>query len=175
MQYRNFRIVVVGDGRVGKTALVTRYAKKTFEENYKQTLGVNFYITTINFKNVQVRLVISDTAGHEIFQRLRPSYYKGAKGVVVVYSVTDRKSFENISFWFQEIKANLMGEIPITLIGNKIDLISERKVSTSEVKLLATKLGMNFFECSAKTGHQVNEPFDSIAEEILKLDTTLKL
>ncbi|UJG44299.1 MAG: GTP-binding protein [Candidatus Heimdallarchaeum endolithica] len=169
MTQRNYKIVLIGNALVGKTAIVTRFAKDYFEQNYLRTLVINYYIKTQIINNVEVKMIITDTAGQEAFQRLRSSYYKGARGAIIVYSINDRHSFGQVEYWKNEMFKTL-NELPIIIVGNKIDLLEQRKVSTSEGRLLAKKLGCLFIESSAKTGENINEIFKMIVKDILRKD-----
>jgi len=169
---RNYKIILIGNALVGKTAIVTRFAKDYFEQNYLRTLGINYYIKTQVITNVEVKMIITDTAGQEAFQRLRSSYYKGARGAIIVYAINDRHSFGQVDYWKNEMFKTLK-EIPIIIVGNKIDLIDQRRVSTSEGRLLAKKLGCLFIESSAKTGENIDKIFEMIVKDILRKDNLI--
>jgi len=117
----------------------------------------------------KVKLQIWDTAGQERFKNITASYYRGGNGVFVVYDITDRSSFENVSSWLTEIEKNASKNVYKFLIGNKTDLEDKRKVTYQEGKDFATSNGMQFLETSAKTASKVQEAFESLALEIMKL------
>lgn len=121
----------------------------------------------VNGKNV--KLQIWDTAGQERFKNITASYYRGGNGVLVVYDITDRASFENLNSWLIEIEKNANKNVYKLLIGNKSDLDDKRQVSYQEGKDFATSNGMQFIETSAKTASKVNEAFETLTNEIIKI------
>ncbi len=162
-----FKTIVVGDGAVGKTAITIRYATDKFQENYKMTIGVDFTIKMLKVKDKQIKCQIWDTGGQERFSKIRPLYYRGALGGLVVYDVTNRESFENLEKWFGEIEKNCIRKVPIILVGNKIDL-EKRKVKKKEAKAYAAKKSKDFgyeityLETSAKTGETIKKVFTNL-------------
>ena len=122
----------------------------------------------MNIREKKVKLQIWDTAGEERFRNITASYYKGGHGVLVVYDITDRESFENINSWLIEVEKNANKNIFKLLVGNKCDLESDRKVSYQEGKDFADSNGMKFIETSAKTDQKVAEAFELLADEIIK-------
>ncbi len=162
-----FKSVIVGDGGAGKTAIVVRFSQGFFQESYKLTIGVEFAVKTINIEttdgeDLSVKLQIWDTGGQERFQYVRPLYYKGAMGAIVLFDVTNRESFDHISKWIGEVRDNA-GDIPMLLVGNKIDLEDSRVVSMEEAQELADDLNMFYVESSAKTGVGVGDIFAVLA------------
>ena len=122
----------------------------------------------MNVSGKKVKLKIWDTAGQERFKNITASYYRGGNGVLVVYDITERESFENLSSWLIEIEKNANKNIFKVLIGNKTDLEEKRKVTYQEGKDFAESNGMKFIETSAKTASQVNEAFEMLTNEIIK-------
>ncbi|MHA1893315.1 MAG: GTP-binding protein, partial [Candidatus Helarchaeota archaeon] len=116
-----FKLVIIGDPGVGKTSLLLRYIENRFEEEYLSTIGVDFYIQNINIDNKEVKLQIWDTGGQEKFSYMRPGYYIGSVGAILVYDVTNPMSFQNLKIWMDEVHKYCPG-IPIILAENKIDL-----------------------------------------------------
>ena len=114
----------------------------------------------------KVKLQIWDTAGQERFKNITASYYRGGNGVLVVYDITDRDSFENLNSWLIEIEKNASKNVYKLLIGNKSDLEDKRKVTFQEGKDFATSNGMQFMETSAKTASKVQEAFELLTQEI---------
>ncbi len=159
------KIIVVGDYKVGKTSLILRYIENVFQTSYKPTLGIDIFTRNFEFSpNEKVKAVIFDTAGQERLKGLTQRYFHGSHGAVLVFDVTNRKTFESIRRWHMEIK-NKCGSIPIFLIGNKIDLIDKREVSREEAKGLAEELGMEYIETSALENENVEDVFESIVLE----------
>lgn len=162
-----FKVIVVGDAATGKTAVTMRWATGTFSESYRMTIGVDFAVKIVEADGKKVKLSVWDTAGQERFSHIRPMYFRGARGCFIVYDVTNRKSFENVSIWLDEVQKHCEN-IPLLLIGNKIDLEDQREVSSEEGKDLADKLGLPFFETSAKTGELVTKCFTMLAKEMVE-------
>ena len=120
----------------------------------------------------KVKLQIWDTAGQERFKNITASYYRGGNGVLVVYDITDRESFENLNSWLIEIEKNANKNVYKLLIGNKCDLEEKRKVSYQEGKEFASSNGMQFIETSAKTDTKVKDAFEMLTQEIIKSTIT---
>lgn len=162
-----FKVVLVGDAEVGKTSLTTRFAYGTFTDGYISTLGVDFIVKSLPITNYIVKLQAWDTAGQERYAGVRPIYYRGAKGALLVFDITMRQSFVNVEKWLDQIRKFSGADIPIILVGNKIDLVDSRVVSTDELQMFAAQKSMPFFETSAKTDYAVNDVFQKLAELIL--------
>jgi Ras-related protein Rab-1A len=162
-----FKVVLVGDAEVGKTSLTTRFAYGTFTEGYISTLGVDFIVKSLPINNLVVKLQAWDTAGQERYAGVRPIYYRGAKGALLVFDITMRQSFVNVEKWFNQVRKFSGIDVPIILVGNKIDLVDSRMVSTDEVRVYAAQNGMPYYETSAKTDYAVTDVFQKLAELIL--------
>lgn len=160
-----FKVIIVGNLSVGKTALAVRYVKNYFSESYESTPGINLLRKVIEEKDKTIILDIWDTGGQEKFNYLRNLYYKGASGALVCYDITNRKSFEDVPLWLGEIDKNC-GEIPVFLVGNKKDLELKRSISFDEGKELATTYDIPFIETSAKTGENVVKTFSDLVKRI---------
>jgi small GTP-binding protein len=164
-----FKVIAVGDGSVGKTSITIRFCEGKFSQEYLMTIGANFGVkqNTVSFgeENKDIKLQIWDTGGQERFSPIRELYYKGALGAIVVFDVTNRESFEHVPTWFTEIRKNV-SNIPITLIGNKIDLPG-RIISSNEGVQMGKKCAAPYRETSAKTGDCVDEVFLELSYRIL--------
>ncbi|WXG42765.1 MAG: GTP-binding protein [Promethearchaeati archaeon SRVP18_Atabeyarchaeia-1] len=160
-----FKVVVVGEGGVGKTSLILRYTQDRFLGEYITTIGTNFAVKTLNIDGQQIKLQMWDLGGQAQFMRIRSFYYPGARAAVLVYSIADRNTFEVIPKWAKEVKG-ICGDIPLTLLGNKTDLDSQRSVKKEDGATQATQINAEFFETSAKTGELINSAFTSIAKRI---------
>ncbi|MFX1296006.1 MAG: GTP-binding protein [Promethearchaeota archaeon] len=164
-----FKIIIVGDGGVGKTAISVRFAEGVFHEDYKMTIGVDFSIKSIdipiNGKTYRIKLQIWDTGGQERFSYTRPLYYKGASGGLIVFDLTNRKSFENLNRWFVEVK-DVCLSIPLILVGNKSDL-PDRAISLAECETIAKERNITYFESSAKSGQSIDSIFKNLGKTII--------
>ncbi|KAF7456695.1 putative small GTP binding protein rab1a [Cryptosporidium felis] len=163
-----FKLLLIGDSGVGKSCLLLRFADDTYTDSYISTIGVDFKIRTINLENKTVKLQIWDTAGQERFRTITSSYYRGAHGIIIVYDVTDRDSFDNVKQWIQEIDRYAMENVNKLLVGNKCDLVSKRVVTSDEGRELADSHGIKFIETSAKNAYNVEQAFHTMAGEIKK-------
>jgi len=156
-----FKIVVVGDC-VGKTSLIERYTKGTFRNDYKATIGANFAVKSLSIKGKTITLQIWDLAGQPHYKDVRQQhFYKGASGVVYVFDVTRRETFENLNRWRREV-TETCGNIPSVIVGNKIDLLP-REVEKKEGERYSKSLNIPYFETSAATGKNIHKVFKTIA------------
>ncbi|MHA1148839.1 MAG: Rab family GTPase [Promethearchaeota archaeon] len=164
-----FKIVIIGDPEVGKTSLILRFTDNAFNRKYLPTLGVNVCEKNISIDDHNAQFLIWDIAGQLKFKKMRKHFYQGADGVVIVFDLAKRKSFENVKNWYEDIK-NILSQREIlgTLVGNKKDL-TERVVSKEEAEVLAIELGVEYIETSAKTGENVQEIFKKMARLLLQV------
>jgi len=161
-----FKLLIIGDSGVGKSCLLLRFADDTFMESYISTIGVDFKIRTVEIQGKVVKLQIWDTAGQERFRTITSSYYRGAHGIVVVYDITDRESFNNVRQWLQEVDRYASENVSKLLVGNKSDMDNKREVPYESAKEYADQLGMTFIEASAKSSKNVEQVFITMATEI---------
>ncbi|MFW9935602.1 MAG: GTP-binding protein [Candidatus Thorarchaeota archaeon] len=162
-----FKVPVAGDGAVGKTSLIVRYTQGTFTETYKMTIGTSFAVKTVDLGQVIVKLQIWDLAGQPHFGGVRPLFYQGSTGVIYVFSVTDRASFDHLAGWLEEARKN-SGNIPGILIGNKTDLTDQRVVSREESEAFAAQASLRYIETSAKMDENVGDAFYLMAATIME-------
>ncbi len=156
--------MMLGDAAVGKTSLTLRYISGFFLDDLKLTIGVDFYSKTTNFKNKKVKLQIWDFGGEQRFRFLLHQYCKGANAAFFLYDITNRLSLDHLPDWTQIIREHA-GDIPIMLIGSKVDLKEFRAVTREEGILAAKKYNLStFIELSSKTGQNVEKSFDVITE-----------
>jgi len=162
-----FKSIVVGDGGVGKTALTLRFSKGFFTEDYKMTIGVDFHVKTISIDTsegpLKCKLQLWDTGGQERFSSIRPMYYRGSLGTILVFDLTNSASFEHLPQWIEEVRANIKTEIPVLLVGNKSDLIDQRAVTIEEINKFINDFNLYYMETSAKTGDGVGDCFYILA------------
>jgi small GTP-binding protein len=168
-----FKLVLGGDGAVGKTSMVHRFVEDKFESEYKGTIGVSIMKKECDFEglNTNVRFVIWDLAGQTQFRRVRRTYLRNAEVGFLVFDVTRRETFENITDWNEDIRDSAPS-ISLILVGNKIDLEDQRDVSREEGEKLAEDLGITYMETSAKTGENVDEAFRMLALGMIKNNFT---
>eukprot|EP01120_Amphizonella_sp_Union-15-10_P015601 TRINITY_DN8063_c0_g1_i1.p1 TRINITY_DN8063_c0_g1~~TRINITY_DN8063_c0_g1_i1.p1 ORF type:complete len:207 (-),score=33.77 TRINITY_DN8063_c0_g1_i1:21-641(-) len=163
-----FKVLLIGDSGVGKTSLLMRFTRDEFHQEHINTIGIDFKVTNIQINKDRVKLQIWDTAGQERFRTLTAGYYRGAHGIMLVYDITVRHSFDNIHNWLKEIDGFAEGRnLFKVLIGNKQDLSNSRCVTREEAQALANKLHLPYVETSAKLGDGVKETFEELAKKIL--------
>jgi small GTP-binding protein len=160
------KVVCVGDAACGKTSLINRFTKGVFGEDYKITIGCDFFVKSIPLPDgKRVKLRLWDMGGDERFEYLHTVYYKGTDGAVVLFDVTNPNSFEHLANWIQEVRKYTDDgkKLPIILVGNKRDLVDNRKIDTEQAQLFAIQHGVEYIETSAKDGSGVNEAFEKIS------------
>jgi len=171
-----YKVIVIGDPAVGKTSLLTKFAKNMFEEKYLPTVGVSILKETIELedKDATVTLMFWDIAGQPQFYMLHRPYFNGADGILLVFDITRSSTFSNINNWYSSaVKYGLSG-VPRILIGNKVDLKDERKIILPMAEHLSEKLNAPYFETSALTGENVKVVFQKIAELVFKSKVNYK-
>ena len=164
-----FKILLLGDSGVGKSSLLLRYTKNEFISDLRSTIGVEFALKYLTIDNFQLKVQIWDTAGMERYRSITNAYYKGAKGVIVVYDICRKKSFENVDKWIDDFKSKADDDAVIILIGNKSDLDEKREVSKEEAESKAQKNKFGFMETSAKDNNNVQKAFETLFHEIVKI------
>ena len=163
------KIMIIGETKVGKTSLISRYCKGDFSGGeYLSTIGIDFQIKNLKINSKKIRLQIWDTAGEERFRNIAKNYFQSSDGFLVVYDISNIESFETLDYWIEEIKSNSQELSQMILVGNKCDIIDERKIKTDDGKAYAKKKNIKFFEVSAKEGTNVNQVFESLVKNILK-------
>lgn len=177
----NFKLIMVGAGGVGKTSLIKKYVENKFSESYKETIGVNILIKDLQIDNKKVQLLCWDVAGQEKFGRVRQMYYRGASAAMVVYDVTKPSTYLQVPDFVQDFR-EIQGNVPLFLVGNKIDLRKEIDMVTKslikeDLKPISSEKGeemkklinaIDFIETSAKTGELVDKAFETIAISLIK-------
>ena len=170
-----FKTIIVGSPGVGKTSITLRFATGTFRERYLPTIGVEFSVKDIEVQGKQVKLQTWDTGSHDRFSYVRPLYYKGSYGVLVVYDIASRESFENLDKWYEEVYSNCEEVIPAILIGNKADIEEERQVSKEDALAYAEKKSAHYqlhelpyYEVSAKCGQNIDKIYYHLTDMMIE-------
>lgn len=162
------KLLTIGDSGVGKTCLLLKYSSGQFSPMFITTIGIDYKLKTIEVNGEEVKLQLWDTAGQERFRTLTASYFKGAHGILMVYDVSDRKSFESVSAWMKMIEQQADSEPALILVGNKCDVEEDKvQVQNTEGQSVADTYGIPFHLTSAKTNFGVDEAFLSIAQLVL--------
>jgi len=163
-----FKITVIGDGGVGKTSLIKKYTQGSFQKQYIKTLGAQFSKYDEKIEGNMVKLFFWDIAGQAEFSFMRPTFYKGSKAAIIVFShgPEEGNSFNNIIQWHEDIK-KYCGNIPIILFGNKIDLVNIEKLDNNKAeKIVDQRKFLGYYKTSAKTGTGVYEAFQAIIKKL---------
>lgn len=161
-----FKLLLIGDSGVGKTCILFRFSEDAFNATFISTIGIDFKIRTIDLDGKKIKLQIWDTAGQERFRTITTAYYRGAMGIMLVYDVTNEKSFENIKNWIRNIEEHASADVEKMVLGNKCDRDTYRQVSKERGERLAIEYGLKFCETSAKASINVEEAFYMLARDI---------
>lgn len=161
-----FKLLLIGDSGVGKTCVLFRFSEDAFNTTFISTIGIDFKIRTIDLDGKKIKLQIWDTAGQERFRTITTAYYRGAMGIMLVYDITNEKSFENIKNWIRNIEENASADVEKMLLGNKCELDEKRQVSKERGEQLAVEYGIKFIETSAKASIRVEDAFFTLARDI---------
>ena len=163
-----FKIVLIGDTSVGKTNILSKYLSNEFDPDSKATVGVEFGTKDFKIENNIVKVQIWDTAGQERYRSITNAYYKGAKGSLLVYDITNPKTFESLDKWLSDLKTNGEEKISIILVGNKTDLEDQRKISIEQGKEKAEFYKLAFIETSALNGNNIEKAFSELITDVYK-------
>ncbi|MFX1521753.1 MAG: Rab family GTPase [Promethearchaeota archaeon] len=167
-----FKIIAIGDIAVGKTSIVTRYVDDKFDPKYQATIGVAHALKRLVINKQMITLSIWDTGGQEVFDYIRTHYFAGANGALIVYDVTRNASFNHLDRWFNDVYKNC-GDIPVILVGNKIDLTDELVISAEQGEQYAHQKDVTFYETSAKTGENIVDVMEELAKTIFSEKNTI--
>ena len=163
-----FKLILIGNSGVGKSCILQRYMKHTFQETYKCTIGVDFLMKSLIINGKTVKLQLWDTAGQEKYKSMVSSYYRGANVALIIFDLTNHMSFDALPSWIENYYKNGPEQKNIILIGNKKDLEVERQVTQEEAETFAETNNMIYFETSAKDGENIDYVFNYAAEKLLE-------
>ena len=156
------RVLTIGDKTVGKSSIIIKYIDNKFDENIKSTLGIDYKTKIIQKGDNLIKVTIYDTAGEEKYRDLIKNYYNGSNGILLIYDITNRNSFDDLNYWLEELKKNCnLNNLYIYLVGNKTDLEKKRQVSYDEAKNFADMKKIPYIEISAKTGDNIDKLFNN--------------
>ena len=162
-----FKILLLGDSEVGKSCFLMRYSDNVFVENYITTIGLDYKLKSVKLDSGKtIKVQLWDTAGQDKYRTIAKNYFKGSHGILLLYDITKPSSFNNIRERIQDIREEVSPKAIIFLIGNKIDLADQRKISKEKGIELAEEYKLPFFEASAKSGENVDEVFKALYKKI---------
>ena len=161
-------IMTLGKCSVGKSSFILRFTENRFENTYLTTVGLDFRFRLVNIKDIQYKVLFYDTVGQEKYHSIAPNIIKKANGIIIIYDITNKSSFDSIPEILKTIEEEKGKDFPMILIGNKIDLENERLIKKEEAEELAEKYGMEFFEISNKEGINIEKAGLSIVKKILE-------
>lgn len=164
----SFKVVLLGEGCVGKTSVVLRYVENKFNDKHLTTLQASFLNKKINIGGKRVNLSIWDTAGQERFHALGPIYYRDSNGALLVYDITDEDSFAKVKNWVKELRKMLGNDICLCIVGNKIDLDRDRHVTVAEAEQYAASVGAKHYHTSAKLNKGIEELFLDLSKSMIE-------
>ena len=171
-----YKILLLGDSSVGKTCFLMRYTDNTFQEIHMSTIGLDYKLKNVQLDDGKmVKIQIWDTAGQDRFRSITKNYYKGAHGIILIYDITNQKTFENVKNWINQIKEEVSNKVTIILVGNKIDDEDHRVVSTEQGEKMAKDFGLMFFECSAKSGVNIDSTFNELVKKTVENYSKVKM
>ena len=148
-------ILTIGDSAVGKSTLLNMYETRMFNKNHVASIGLDKILTEFKQNDHEFRVQLWDSAGQENYKNITKNFIKSAHGILIVFSLIDRQTFNSVKQWISCIHQNCDESIPKILVGNKCDLNDQRTVSNQEAEELATSFGIKFIETSAKSNHNV--------------------
>jgi len=164
------RLMLIGDSNVGKTSIIKRYCNNQFSPSYISTVGIDFETKYLRLNGKIINLQIWDTAGQERYKVLAKNYYKNSDGFIIVYDITDKKSFNNVANWITQIKDSASENVKCVLLGNKCDLEELRQVDINQGKDLANNYQLKFYETSAQKGNNIQKVFTDLVKGFLNDD-----
>ncbi|XP_031135095.1 ras-related protein Rab-15-like isoform X2 [Sander lucioperca] len=163
-----FRLLMLGDSGVGKTCVLRRFTESEFDPSHISTIGVDFKMKTLELDGIRVRVQIWDTAGQERYHTITKQYYRRAQGIIFVYDITSKSSFQHLVKWASDVDEYAQDKVQRILVGNKCDEELKRQVTKDQGNKLAETYGMEFFETSAFNSMNICESFTRVTELVLQ-------
>jgi len=174
-EFKEFKIIIIGDSGVGKSSIIKRACKNKFDENYQATVGFEFLTQYYIVNEAKIKLQLWDTCGQEMYRSLVQGFYRNTSLAVIVYDIIRKETFESLDTWINDIRSRHEQEVPIFIVGNKEDLENDRKISFKEAQDFSKSRSAKFFiECSAKTAKNVDNIFYEVAKYIYNDKDLLK-
>ena len=164
-----YKILILGDWSVGKTCFLMRYTENTFTDIHLSTVGIDYRFKNITLENGEkIKIQIWDTAGQDRYKSMTKGYVRGANGIILIYDVTSRKTFEGIENWVKQIREQVSPRVVVSLVANKIDAKEIRNVTTEEGEKLGKSINYPYYESSAKEGININECFEDLIKKMVE-------
>ena len=167
---RIYKILLIGESNVGKTSIILRFTDNTFDSTGISTLGVDVKCKFVSYNNIKIKLIIWDTAGQERFRGLAKNYFHGCNGFILVYDITNKKSFDQLKGWMNDAKEKMDAGAKMIVVGNKKDCVNERAIESDVLKEFGEKYNVMTMEVSAKTNEGIDEIFNAMVQELVKLN-----
>ena len=164
----HYKVLILGDKAVGKSCFLIRFTENKFQEIYLSTAGMDYKYKDVMYEEGKtIRLQIWDTAGQERYRTITTGLFKGAVGIILMYDITDKQTFNNVREWIKSIEEETSKKVILILVGNKVDK-KEREVLKAEGEQIAEEYNFPFFETSAQSGLNVNSVFETLAKLIVE-------
>ena len=164
------KILTLGDTSVGKTSIILRFTKEKYNSNRLATIGVDFKSKIIQSENQRIKVLIWDTAGQERFKNIASQYYNGGDGAILTFDITNKKSYERILYWLDELKQKKnIDDMGLVLVGNKSDLSDIREVSFEEAEKFAKDINIKYFETSAEKNIGISDMMNYIVNKCISI------
>ena len=162
------KILIIGDSTVGKTNFVYKFSEDKFSENYFASTGIELKTTSIQIDGKSIKIQLWDTVGQEKYRTMIKNLYLKSQGIIILFDITNETSFINLKNWMSQIKESCGEDIPILLVGNKIDLEDNRVINKERAMEYANNENIEYIEVSSKTGENINKALTSLLQKILK-------
>ena len=162
------KILIIGDSTVGKTNFVYKFSEDKFSENYFATTGIELKTSSIQIDGKSIKIQLWDTVGQEKYRAMIKNLYLKSQGIIILFDITNETSFINLKNWMSQIKESCGEDIPILLVGNKIDLEDNRVINKERAMEYANNENIEYIEVSSKTGENINKALTSLLQKILK-------